>query len=249
MKKTFFSLVVAAIAAFNLNAGEINVFAAANVTYAFDELKAEFAKSNPDTKVTVTLGASGALSTQIKNGAPADVFMAANMKFVQDLYDTKFAVTQPVVYAQGALALFTIRDIDLAKGINAVEGLKAIAIANPETAPYGKASVEALKKAGIYDKVEKNVILAKSIGEALSQALSAADVGFIAASAMYDKKMAEYKEGKNFILIDPALYTPIDQGMVILKHGENNPEAKAFYDFIRSDRAKEIFRKFGYVVP
>ena len=249
MKKTFFSLVVAAIAAFHLNAGEINVFAAANVTYAFDELKAEFAKSNPDTKVTVTLGASGALSTQVKNGAPADVFMAANMKFAQDLYDTKFAVTKPVVYAQGALALFTIRDIDLAKGINAVEGLKAIAIANPETAPYGKASIEALKKAGIYDKVENNVILAKSIGEALSQALSAADVGFIAASAMYDKKMAEYKESRNFILIDPALYTPIDQGMVILKHGENNPEAKAFYDFIRSDRAKEIFRKFGYVIP
>ena len=232
MKKTFFSLAVAALAAFNLNAGEINVFAAANVTYAFDELKAEFAKSNPDTKVTVTLGASGALSTQVKNGAPADVFMAANMKFVQDLYDTKFAVTKPAIYAQGALALFTIRDIDLAKRINAVEGLKAIAIANPETAPYGKASVEALKKAGI--------------GEALSQALSAADVGFIAASAMHDEKMAEYKEGKNFILIDPALYTPIDQGMVILKHGENNPEAKAFYDFIRSDRAKEIFRKFGY---
>ena len=170
MKKTFFSLVVAALAAFHLNAGEINVFAAANVTYAFDELKTEFAKTNPDTKVTVTLGASGALSTQIKNGAPADVFMAANMKFVKDLYDVKFAVTEPVVYAQGALALFTIRDIDLAKGINAVEGLKAIAIANPETAPYGKASIEALKKAGIYDKVEKNVIIAKSIGEALSQA-------------------------------------------------------------------------------
>ena len=249
MKKTFFSLVVAALAAFHLNAGEINVFAAANVTYAFDELKTEFAKTNPDTKVTVTLGASGALSTQIKNGAPADVFMAANMKFVKDLYDVKFAVTEPVVYAQGALALFTIRDIDLAKGINAVEGLKAIAIANPETAPYGKASIEALKKAGIYDKVEKNVIIAKSIGEALSQALSAADVGFIASSAMYDKKMAEYKEGKNFILVSPDLYAPIDQGMVILKHGENNPEAKAFYDFIRSDRAKEIFRKFGYVVP
>lgn len=249
MKKTFFSLVVAAIAAFNLNAGEINVFAAANVTYAFDELKAEFAKSNPGTKVTVTLGASGALSTQVKNGAPADVFMAANMKFVQDLYDTQFAVTEPVVYAQGALALFTIRDIDLAKGINAVEGLKAIAIANPETAPYGKASIEALKNAKIYDKVEKNIVISKSIGDALSQALSAADVGFIAASAMHDKKMAEYKEGKNFVLIDPKLYTPIDQGMVILKHGENNPEAKAFYDFIRSDRAKEIFRKFGYVVP
>jgi len=249
MKKTFFSLVFAAIAAFNLNAGEINVFAAANLEDVFKELKVEFTKTNPSTIVNAAFHASGLLSTKIKNGEEADVFMAANMKFVEDLYDTKFAVTEPVVYAQGALALFTIRDIDLAKGINAVEGLKAIAISNPETAPYGKASIEALKKAGIYDKVEKNIVIAKSISEALSQALSAADIGFIAASVTHSSKMAEYKEGKNFILIDPALYTPIDQGMVILKHGENNPEAKAFYDFIRSDRAKEIFRKFGYVVP
>ena len=246
MKKTFFSLVVAALAAFHLNAGEINVFAAANLKDVFKELKTEFTKTNPSTTINAAFMASGVLSTKIKNGEEVDIFMGADMNFAQDLYDTKFAVTKPVVYAQGALALFTIRDIDLAKGINAVEGLKAIAIANPETAPYGKASIEALKKAGIYDKVEKNIVFSKSIGETISQTISAADIGFIAASATHSDKMAEYKEGKNFILIDPALYTPIDQGMVILKHGENNPEAKAFYDFIRSDRAKEIFRKFGY---
>ncbi|QKG30077.1 molybdate ABC transporter substrate-binding protein [Campylobacter sp. RM16187] len=246
MKKTFFSLVLATIAAFNLNAGEINVFAAANVTYAFEELKAEFAKTNPDTKVTVTLGGSGALTTQIKNGAPADVFMAANMKFVENLDEAGFSATRPIVYAQGALALFSIRDIDFKKGIKAVEGLKAIAIALPESAPYGKASIEALKKDGIFDKVEKNIIYTKSISEALSSALSAADAGFIAASAMYDPKMAQYKEGKNFILVNPDLYTPIDQGVILLKRGENNPEAKAFYDFILSEKAKEIFRKFGY---
>ena len=246
MKKTFFSILVVALAAFSLNAGEINIFAAANVTYAFDELKAEFAKTNPDTKVNVNLGASGALSTQIKNGANADIFMAANMKFVQDLYDTKFAVTEPIVYAQGALALFSVRDIDFTKGIKAVEGLKAVAIALPDAAPYGKASIEALKNDGIYEKVEKNIVFTKSIGEALSSAMAAADAGFIAASAMYDPKMAEYKEGKNFILIDQKLYKPIDQGMVILKKGENNAEVQAFYDFIKSDRAKMIFRKFGY---
>lgn len=246
MKKTFFSLVLAAIATFNLNAGEINVFAAANVTYAFDELKAEFAKISPDTKVTVTLGGSGALTTQIKNGAPADVFMAANMKFVENLDEAGFSATRPTVYAQGALALFSIRDIDFTKGIKAVEGLKAVAIALPESAPYGKASIEALKKDGIFDKVEKNIIYTKSISEALSSALSAADAGFIAASAMYDPKMAKYKEGKNFILVNPDLYTPIDQGVILLKRGENNPEAKAFYDFILSEKAKEIFRKFGY---
>lgn len=246
MKKTFFSLVLAAITTFNLNAGEINVFAAANVTYAFDELKAEFAKTNPDTKVTVTLGGSGALTTQIKNGAPADVFMAANMKFVENLDEAGFSATRPIVYAQGALALFSIRDIDFTKGIKAIEGLKAVAIALPESAPYGKASIEALKKDGIFDKVEKNIIYTKSISEALSSALSAADAGFITASAMYDPKMAKYKEGKNFILVNPALYTPIDQGVILLKRGENNPEAKAFYDFILSEKAKEIFRKFGY---
>lgn len=246
MKKTFFSILVVALAAFSLNAGEINIFAAANVTYAFDELKAEFAKTNPDTKVNVNLGASGALSTQIKNGANADIFMAANMKFVQDLYDTKFAVTEPIVYAQGALALFSVRDIDFRKGIKAVEGLKAVAIALPDAAPYGKASIEALKNDGIYEKVEKNIVFTKSIGEALSSAMAAADAGFIAASAMHDPKMAEYKEGKNFILIDQKLYKPIDQGMVILKKGENNAEVQAFYDFIKSDRAKMIFRKFGY---
>lgn len=246
MKKTFFSLVLATIAALNLNAGEINVFAAANVTYAFEELKAEFAKTNPDTKVTVTLGGSGALTTQIKNGAPADVFMAANMKFVENLDEAGFSATRPIVYAQGALALFSIRDIDFKKGIKAVEGLKAIAIALPDSAPYGKASIEALKKDGIFDKVEKNIIYTKSISEALSSALSAADAGFIAASAMYDPKMAQYKEGKNFTLVDPSLYTPIDQGVILLKRGEKNHEAKAFYDFILSERAKEIFRKFGY---
>lgn len=246
MKKRFFSLVLAAIATFNLNAGEINVFAAANVTYAFDNLKAEFAKISPDTKVTVTLGGSGALTTQIKNGAPADVFMAANMNFVKNLDDEGFSATRPVVYAQGALALFSIRDIDFNKGIKAVEGLKAVAIALPESAPYGKASIEALKNDGIFESVEKSIIFTKTISEALSSALSAADAGFIAASAMYDPKMAEYKEGKNFILVDPKLYTPIDQGIILLKRGENNAEAKAFYDFILSEKGKEIFRKFGY---
>ena len=246
MKKIFFSLVLTVLAAFNINAGEINVFAAANTTYAFEELKAEFAKISPDTKVTVTLGGSGALVTQVKNGAPADVFMAANMKFVEDLDDSGFAATRPIVYAQGALALFSIRNVDFSKGIKAVEGLKAIAIALPESAPYGKASIEALKKAEIYEKVEKNIIFTKSISEALSSALSAADAGFIAASAMHDPKMAKYEGGKNFILVDPKLYTPIDQGIVLLKRGENNPEAKAFYDFILSEKAKVVFRKFGY---
>jgi len=175
--------------------------------------------------------------------------MAADMGFAQKAYDTGFAVAAPKVYAQGAVAIFSIRDVDFKKGIEVVRGLKAISIANPETAPYGKASIEALKNAKLYDEVEKNIVYAQKISETLSQALSASDVGFIAASALFSEKMAKYKEGTNYIFVPQKLYTPIDQGIVLLKHAENNADAKAFYEFILGDKAKEIFKKFGYNVP
>ncbi|MEE8589116.1 MAG: substrate-binding domain-containing protein, partial [Sulfurimonadaceae bacterium] len=95
MKKVLLSLLFIGAA---LAAGEINIAVAANVSYAIDELKAEFAKSNPDTKVRVTLGGSGKLTAQIKNGAPYGLFMSANMKYPQALYDDKIAITKPVVY-------------------------------------------------------------------------------------------------------------------------------------------------------
>ena len=145
--------------------------------------------------------------------------------------------------------MHSVRDVDFSKGIAAVKGLKAISIANPATAPYGRASVEALKNAKIYDEVEKNIVWTQKISETLSQALSAADVGFIAASALYDPKMAQYKQGVNYAFVDASLYTPIDQGVVLTKRAENNAEARAFYEFILGDKAREIFKKFGYNVP
>ena len=175
--------------------------------------------------------------------------MAADMGFAQKAYDTGFASTEPKVYAQGAVAIFSIRDVDFKKGIEVVRGLKAISIANPQTAPYGKASIEALKNAKLYDEVEKNIVYAQKISETLSQALSASDVGFIAASALFDEKMSKYKEGVNHILVPQELYTPIDQGIVLLKHADKNDDAKAFYEFILGDKSREIFKKFGYNVP
>ena len=249
MKKVFKFLCVAALLAINALGAEVNVYAAANTTYAFPELIKEFNKLHPDAKINLTLGASGGLVTQIQNSAPADIFMAADMGFAQKAYDTGFAVAAPKVYAQGAVAIFSIRNVDFKKGIEVVRGLKAISIANPEAAPYGKASIEALKNAKLYDEVEKNIVYAQKISETLSQALSASDVGFIAASALFSDKMAKYKEGTNYIFVPQELYTPIDQGIVLLKHAENNADAKAFYEFILGEKAKEIFKKFGYNVP
>ncbi|QOR00928.1 MULTISPECIES: molybdate ABC transporter substrate-binding protein [unclassified Campylobacter] len=234
---------------------DVNIAAAANVAYAFKALQKEFQKENPDISVNVSLGASGNLVAQIKNGAPFDIFMAANMKFAQSLYDDHFASTKPVIYAQGALALLTLRvqNVDLSKGLNALndEKVKIISIANPKAAPYGQASIEALQNAKIYKQTRAKIIEAKSIGEALTQTLKAADVGFIAASALHENAMKSYKlqEGKNYILIDPKLYDPINQGIVITSYGKDNAKAKKFYDFILSDKAKQIFKAYGYNIP
>ena len=128
-------------------------------------------------------------------------------------------------------------------------GISKIAVANPKTAPYGKAAVEAMKNAKIYDEVVSKYVYAESISQTVSYALTAADIGFIAKSSLYSPKMAMYKEGINWTDVDPKLYTPINQGIVILSNAKENSEVKAFYDFILGDKAKKIFNDFGYLVP
>lgn len=248
MKKPIILTVFLASSAF---CGEVLVFAAANTTYAFDELIDKFKAMSPQTQIKLTLGASGGLSTQIANGAKADIFMAANMGFVDKIYKDGLAQTKPVVYARGKLALFSLERVDLSKGLEGLKSAKSISIANPKTAPYGTASIEALKNAGLLQELSPKIIYTQKISQTLSQALSAADVGFIAASALYSPKMIAkgYKQGLNYAFVDPSLYTPIDQGIVLLKQGKDNAEARAFYEFILSQPARQTFEKFGYALP
>ena len=256
MKKIVLGLVVLCSSIF---AGEITVAAAANVSYAMDKLVKEFNKTNPNTKVQVTLGSSGKLVAQIENSAPYDIFMSADMKFPQSLYEKKLTKTPPVIYAQGVLAMFSSKELDYSKGINLLKepNISKIAIANPKTAPYGAAAIEAIKNAKI-DDIENKFVYAESISQAVTYAVTATDIGFIAKSSLYEGNMTQYKENKNWITVDSKLYTPIDQGIVVLdnanslvgmiKDEQRKDEVKAFYDFILSDRAKKIFTDYGYIV-
>ena len=247
MKKIILAL---ALLASSIFANTITVAVAANVSYAINELVAEFNKTNPDTKVQVTLGSSGKFTAQIENGAPFDVFMSADMKFPKALFEKGFALNEPALYAQGSLAMLSSKELDFSKGINIVTdtNIAKIAVANPKTAPYGTAAVEAMKNANVLDKVESKFVYAESISQAVTYATTAADVGFIAKSSLYDEKMAKYKENINWVSVDPSLYTAIDQGIVVLKNTKEEASAKAFYDFILGEKAKEIFIKFGYLV-
>ncbi len=240
-------------------AGQVNIAVAANVSYAINELVKEFNKTNPDTKIQITLGSSGKFSTQIENGAPFDIFMSADMKFPQALYDKKLAKSVPVIYAQGSIAMLSSKKLDFSKGINVIKdsSISKIAVANPKTAPYGTAAIEAIKNAGLEEVTKDKFVYAESISQVVTYATTAADIGFIAKSSMYDEKMSQYKENINWVSVDPKLYTPIDQGIIIIDHSNNlvgligdnmkNEEIKAFYDFILSSRAKKIFENYGYI--
>lgn len=246
MKKIVILLMVLSL---GLYAGQINVAVAANVSYAVNDLIKEFNKTHPDTEVLVTLGSSGKFVAQIQNGAPFHIFMSADMKFPQILFDEKIAVAKPEMYAQGSLAMLSSKALDFKKGINVLNDASVVkvAIANPKTAPYGTAAVEAIKNAKIYESVENKFVYAESISQVVSYAITAADIGFVAKSSLYDEKMAQYKENVHWISVDSSLYTPIDQGVVILSNAKSNQEVKAFYDFILSAKAKEIFKAYGYM--
>ncbi|HHB93756.1 MAG TPA: molybdate ABC transporter substrate-binding protein [Campylobacterales bacterium] len=229
----------------------IKVAVAANVSYAINDLKKEFNKLYPNTKVEVTLGSTGKLTAQIKNKAPYQILMGANMLYPQTLYKEGFAVTRPLVYAQGSLAYLSRTKRDFSKGIELVKdnSIKKIAVANPKTAPYGIATAEALKNAKLYNDIKSKFIYGESISQTVTYTMRATDIGFIAKSSLYSPYMAHFKKGENWADVNPKLYTPIDQGIVILKAGEKSKGVSAFYSFIFSKKASKIFEKFGYIIP
>ena len=233
-----------------LSEADVTIAVAANVSYAIESLKKEFNVAHPETKVEVVLGSSGKLTAQIKHGAPYDLFMSANMKYPDALYVEKMAATKPVVYAQGALAMLSVKEQNYCAELHVLTlpEIKKIAIANPKTAPYGAATKEALENAKLYKRLEKKFVFGESISQTVTYATTAADIGIIAKSSLYAPQMAHFKEAIHWLDIDETLYTPIDQGMVILKEGEGNVEVQAFYDFMLSVKAKMILKSFGYKV-
>jgi molybdate transport system substrate-binding protein len=232
------------------SAAPLTVAVAANVKYAFDDLAAEF-KKDAGIEVQGVFSSSGKIVTQVKSGAPYDVFISADTEFPDALYKDGFAVTQPKVYAYGVLVLWTTKDLDLSKGLPLLsdDRVQKIAIANPKVAPYGRAAIQALESAKLNAAVEPKLVYGESIAQATQFVDSgAADIGFIAKSVVISPEMAG--KGK-WVEVSKASYAPIAQAVVVLKHGaETQPEAaRKFVDFLFTPKARAIFEKYGYVLP
>ena len=226
---------------------KIIVATAANMESAMATLTKAYTHKT-EVEFELIVGSSGKLTAQIMEGAPFDVFVAANMKYPQAVYASGKAQNIPRVYANGKLVLWSMVE-RTPVSITALtdSAIEHIALANPKTAPYGVAAKEVLQHYGLMEVLKPKLVFGESIGQTDQFIISqAAQIGFTALSTVLSPEM----KGKgSWVSIDPSLYSKISQGVVIVNRKEGiNPDTQGFYDFLFSVEAKEILKEFGYLV-
>jgi molybdate transport system substrate-binding protein len=231
--------------------GTVTVAAASDLTYAMNEIAANFEKATGCT-VRLSLGSSGNFLTQIENGAPFDVFFSADIAYPKKLETEGLAAPgSTYLYAIGKIVLWTRKDsrVDVGKGFATLRdpAVQKIAIANPAHAPYGRAAEEALLKAGVYDAVKDRLVLGENISQTAEFVESGnADAGIIALSLVLSPTMKDKGRSWN---IPENLYTPIQQGAVIVRAAANPQGARQFLDYIKMPATAALLERYGFVLP
>ncbi|MFA5182770.1 MAG: molybdate ABC transporter substrate-binding protein [Syntrophales bacterium] len=222
---------------------KLHVAVAANFISPFQELTQSFEKQT-GIRVEATYASTGQIYTQIVNGAPYDLFLSADRE-KPDLLHQAGRADIPFVYATGQVVLWTNRK-DLCplknwREVMAVPDLKKIAVANPKTAPYGAAAMEALKKTGVLENVQGKLVYAQNIAQAFQYAATGSvDAGFCALSAT---SSAEGRKGCFFSIAEAP---PIVQGACLLKRTAQREAAEKFARFLASPEAVAVKKKYGY---
>jgi len=231
--------------------GVVTVAAASDLTYAMNEIAANFEKATGCT-VRLSTGSSGNFLTQIENGAPFDVFFSADIAYPKKLETEGLAEPGGTyLYAVGKIVLWTRKDsrVDVGKGFSGLRdpAVQKIAIANPEHAPYGRAEEEALRKSGVYDAVKARLVLGENISQAAEFVESGnADAGILALSLVVSPAMKD--KGRAW-RIPENLYTPIQQGAVVIRTAPNIQGARQFLDYIKMPETAALLKRFGFVLP
>jgi molybdate transport system substrate-binding protein len=239
------------------NSAELVVAAAADLSTVLQEIADRYQKQS-GVQLKLSFGASGALTQQIQNGAPFDLFFSADMDYPRQLIAAGVADEASLYqYAVGKLVLWVPEDspLDLTHqdmdrtGMNVLldPSVKKIAVANPQHAPYGRAAVAALKHAGVYDRVADRLVLGENVAQAAQFVESGnAQAGFVALA----HAVAPAMRGKGKYWEVPAdFYPPLAQGVVVLSHSQHKKEAAEFVEYIKTKEAAELLRKFGFTLP
>ena len=232
--------------------GPITVSAASDLTAAFEEIGKQFG-AQTGRAVVFNFGSTGQLAQQIEQGAPVDLFAAANISYVQELERQGLILSDTIqVYGRGRLILWMRADSPLE--IQRIEdltraGIVRIAIANPDHAPYGMATRQAMQAAGIWDVVQPKVVLGENVRQALQYAETGnVDVAIVALSLSVPADGTESEPGR-WVLIPQELHPPIDQALAVVKGAEHESTARAFAGFVNGSQGRQIMRKYGFFLP
>ncbi len=234
------------LAATMARAADVSVAVAANFTAPAKEIADQF-KAQTGHTVDLSFGASGQFYAQITQGAPFDIFLSADSERAQKVETDGFAVPGTrFTYAIGKLVLWSANPtlIDKDGAVLEKNNFAHIAIANPKSAPYGAAAVQTMNALGVYNVLESKFVTGENINQTFQFVASGnAELGFVALSQVIGQR-----NGSSWLVPD-KLYSPIVQDAVLLKQGEKNAAAKAFYAFLKSPDALKIIQRYGYALP
>jgi molybdate transport system substrate-binding protein len=222
---------------------EINIAAASSLSDAFNELGKQFTLQT-GARVVFSYGATADLAKQIENGAPYDVFAAADVETIERLKSSSLITENSnSVFARGKLVLWIPPSSKIK--IARVEELtnqhvERIAIANPNAAPYGRAAVEALRKLNLWSGVESKIIYSQNVAQAKQYAATGnVDAAFVPASLL--------KQGEGFqVDVEDNLHAPLDHSIAVIKESKKQDIARQFVEFVLSERGKAILKSYGY---
>lgn len=233
-------------------AAEPLIAAASDLKFALEEIAGTYQKET-GRSVRLTMGSSGTFATQIRNGAPFQMFLSADEDFVLKLHADGFAKDDGVLYGIGRIVLIAPPDSGLKvdgelKGLGEAlrnGGIKRFAIADPEHAPYGRRAEEALRYAKLWDLIKPRLVLGENISQATQFATSgSAQGGIVALSLVMAPQMASMGR---YALIPESWHQPLRQRMVLLKGADAATEA--FYRYMQQPTARAIMRRYGFSLP
>ena len=240
---------ISMVAGFAVAGERLTIAAAADLKAALPDVVALYAKRFPADEVELVFGSSGKFSTQIRSGAPFDLFFSADIDLPRGLVRDGLAAGEVVPYARGRIVLWSTRP-ELARTplpALAAAPFARLAIANPKHAPYGQRAEEALRQAGVYDALAKRLVYGENIAQTAQFALSGnAELGIVALSLALTP---ELKARGHYALIDASLHRPLLQGFVITRRAAQSAAARRFAEFFASDDVQALLARHGFERP
>jgi molybdate transport system substrate-binding protein len=225
-----------------LFAGEINLSVAASLKEVINELSDNFARKNPGAKFLKNFGASGALAKQIENGAPADIFISANLEWMDYLKNRKQIESASIGTFTYNTLVFAGKPAQKIAGLNDLTKLDRIAIGSPKSVPAGEYATEALKKSGIEKQLEKKLVMARDVRECLMYA----ERGEVDGAFVYLTDALQAKQAKVLFTVPQGLYPRVTYPMGLTVAGARNKDAEAFYKYLQGGEARAVLGKYGF---